>query len=357
MPTRSLAIAIVLSLFASNLAPAADFMFRAVVQGKTLEGKPLSWTDQSMTLLARDGQLHEFVPSEAKKAKKTSPTFKGYSSEEMRQKLYEEFGNRFDFASTNHYLVAHPRGERDVWAPRFEDLYRTFVNYFRVRGFSPTEPDYPMVAVVFANRSEYERYVQSSSSGAPSGALGHYEPRSNRVYLYEQGDASDSGWADTASTVIHEATHQTAYNVGVHTRFAEGPRWVSEGLATMFEARGVHDSRSYDRVEQRINRVRLEDFRSLVATSRPLGTLATYIASDDSFDRSAIPAYAQAWALTFFLSETRPREYASYLDRLAKRKLFSEYSATERVADFRRAFGNDLELLDSQFHSYVKKLN
>ena len=46
-----------------------------------------------------------------------------------------------------------------------------------------------------------------------------------------------AAWAPS-DTIIHEATHQTAYNVGVHARFADQPRWLVEGLAMMFEAEG-----------------------------------------------------------------------------------------------------------------------
>ena len=49
---------------------AAEFMFRARVDGQMLEGKPLSWSTQQMLLLGRDGQLHEFNPKLAKEARK-----------------------------------------------------------------------------------------------------------------------------------------------------------------------------------------------------------------------------------------------------------------------------------------------
>lgn len=339
----------------SSIAAGAEFMFSAKVAGKTLEGMPLAWNDSTMTLLGRDGYLHEFAPSQAKGGKKTSPRFKGYSSEEMRQRLYEELGDDFEINSSAHYLVAHPRGENNVWIKRFEELYRSFGAYFRVRGFQVDDPPYPLVAVVFGSRGEYNRYVQKNSPGAPTGALGHYEPRSNRVYLFDQSNDFSDHWADTASTVIHEATHQTAYNVGLHTRFAPGPRWVSEGLATMFEARGVHSSRSQDRQTDRINYERLRDYRQTVESNDSLGSLANYLSSDQLFQRTAIPAYAQAWALTFFLSETRPQEYADYLSRLAVRPNFEAYSAAERVVDFQRSFG-DIEPLERHFKRFMKEL-
>ena len=48
--------------------------------------------------------------------------------------------------------------------------------------------------------------------------------------------------SENSATIIHEVTHQVAFNCGVHTRFNDVPRWVSEGLATMFEAKGVWNS-------------------------------------------------------------------------------------------------------------------
>lgn len=333
-------------------AGAADFMFRADVNGRSVEGRPLKWADDWVALMGRDGQLYEFHPKRAKNAKKTAPRFQGYSVEEMRTRLYEEFGSRFELTSTGHYLVAHPRGQGAEWAERFEQLYRTFTNYFRVRGFEPNEPDFPLVAVVFGNRSDYQRYRPD----APATLRGHYEHASNRVYLYNQSSVGEDRDAETLSTVIHEATHQTAYNVGVHTRFADSPQWVVEGLAMLFEARGVYDARSYDRQSERINHNRLATYREMVAPNRPVGTVVSFVASDQAFDRSALAAYAQAWALTFFLSETRPREYADYVGRIARHPPFGGYPPAARVADFKAAFGDDLKLLDAQFVSYVDSL-
>ena len=118
------------------LASSAEFMFRARVDGKMLEGQPLSWSQTQMLLLGRDGRLYDFNPQVAKEAAQTSPRFFGYSSSEMKTQLQQEFGKQFDVSATRHYLVVHPQGERDQWAGRFEDLYKRFEHYFRVRGFS-----------------------------------------------------------------------------------------------------------------------------------------------------------------------------------------------------------------------------
>ena len=41
--------------------------------------------------------------------------------------------------------------------------------------------------------------------------------------------------AGLVATVVHEATHQMAFNCGLHARLAPVPVWVSEGIATYFE--------------------------------------------------------------------------------------------------------------------------
>src|SRR5262249_10854114 len=126
-------ITFALVFLAAMFAPAAEFMFRASVDGKLLEGKPLTWTSGQMLLLGRDGKLYDFNPNLAKDAEKTSPTYVPYSAAEMKALLQSEFDSRFEIAVTRHYVVVHPRGQRDEWADRFEDLYNRFGHYFRVR--------------------------------------------------------------------------------------------------------------------------------------------------------------------------------------------------------------------------------
>jgi hypothetical protein len=336
-------------------ATAAEFMFRAQVNGKLVEGKPISWTSEQMLLLGRDGQLHEFHPKEAKDAKKTSPNFVAYSMAEMKTLLQQEFKDRFEISTTRHYVIVHPQGQRDEWANRFEDLYNRFGHYFRVRGFALQEPLYPLVAVVFRDESEYFRYAAASGTPMHPGTLGHYDPVSNRIFLFDvTAGKNKADWSENAETIIHEATHQTAYNVGVHRRFAIQPRWLVEGLATMFEAPGVWNAR-YDQTQSdRINRGRLEGFRKLATGQHPPGSLALLLTSDDAFRTTPDNAYAESWALSFYLCETQPKLFSAYLARTAERAAFSDYSAVERMADFQAVFGSDMKLFESKFLRYMQ---
>ena len=332
-------------------------MFRARVDGKLVEGKPLSWNSEQMLLLGRDGQLHEFHPKAAKEAKKTSPNFVAYSAAEMKTLLLHEFDNRFEISTTRHYVVVHPLGQRDEWANRFEDLYNRFGHYFRVRGFEIQEPPYPLVAVVFRDQAEYFRYAAASGTPMHPGTLGHYDPVSNRVFLFDVTAGSSKGdWSENADTIIHEATHQTAYNVGVHRRFAAQPRWLVEGLATIFEAPGVWGAR-YDHTQpDRVNRGRLDGFRSYAASGRRPGSLAVLLTTDGAFRSDPDGAYAEAWALSFYVCETQPKLFAAYLAKTAGRPPFSDYSAAERMADFQSVFGSDMNLFEAKFLRYMQEV-
>ena len=212
----------------------AKFMMTTQVDGHELEGQPLVWDQRQMFLLGRDGELYDFAPKQAENSHKTGRGFRGYSISEMRQRMRAEFDRSFEISTTHHFVVVHPRGEWSDWSERLESLYRSFVHYMNVRGFGIQSPPVPLVAIVFRNQSEYYRYAAAHGSKLQPGTLGHYDPQSNRIFLFDAtGSPGGGDWSVNAETIIHEATHQTAYNVGVHRRFAEQPRWLVEGLASV----------------------------------------------------------------------------------------------------------------------------
>lgn len=337
-------------------AVAANFMFEASFAGRLLEGRPLFWTEAQMLLLGRDGQLHQVDPRQAENGRRTAAQFLGYSTSEMRAALNAEFGDGMTVTSTGHYLVVHRPGESDMWGQRFEQLFRSMCGYFRVRGFELHRPEFPLVAVIYNSESEY--YQQTAKGGAMllPNTLGHYDPETNRVLMYDRVSQNDSDWDITANTIVHEATHQTAFNTGLHSRTAVTPKWVVEGLATMFEASGVYNSQPSDTRRDRINRGRLDDYRYYNENRTESHVIVELVASDEGFRRAAMRSYANAWALTFYLSETRPREYEQYLQLTAARPPLAEYEPMDRVRDFQSVFGTDLAVLENNFHRWMDDL-
>jgi hypothetical protein len=354
--TAALSMALTVICVVEVTAEPAPFMMRAVVNDRVIEGQPLAWASEQILLLGRDGALYDFNPADAKNSKKTAKAYTGYTSGEMQALVRTEFDRRWDISISTHFVVVRPRGRGTDWARRLESLYSGFNHYMSVRGFRLSEPPTPLVAIVFRNRDEYYQYAADHGTTLGEGTLGHYDGQSNRVYLYDIAEDDESAdWSSNAETIIHEATHQTAYNTGIHHRFAEQPRWVVEGLAMMFEAPGVWSAASFHAQADRINRYRLEYFRD-GADTREEDWIGTLVASDRPFERTPFDAYAEAWVLSFYLCETRPQEYSAYLARVANRKLFSQYSPADRVADFTSAFGHDLRLLHAQVLRFVEKL-
>jgi len=334
------------------------WMLELTLRGRKIEGMPLAWNTQEVHLLGRDGRLWQFAPGEAEDFRKTSSRFLSYSTSELRAILLGELGGDYEVSGTGHFLVAHPRGKRDQWAGRFEELYRSFVHYFSVRGFELDEPSCPLVGIVCRNQREFLEYSARQGLSAGRGVLGYYSLQSNRILLYDVGGgaADSSDWRQNASTVIHEATHQTAFNTGVHSRYTAPPVWVAEGLATMFEAPGVYDSRSFPRQSDRVNRQRLADFNRLVVPEHTPKLLSGLVASDRLFQTHPSAAYATAWALTFYLVETQRGRYADYLARTADHTPFHTCTAAERTADFTAVFGDDWRMLEARLLRFAAGL-
>lgn len=333
-------------------------MIRFEWQGRRLEGLTMQWSREKGYLLGRDGCLWTVNPRQINSIVKSSPRFRPYNAGEIRTSLMREFGERYEVTGTGHFFVVHPVGDGAYWSPRFEALYRAFVGYFSVRGLELGKPQFPLIGVVLPDQQTFFRHAASEGSRISSNTLGYYSIRTNRVCLYNLGGAAadPERWVENADTLIHEAAHQTAFNTGLHSRFGDNPTWVVEGLGTMFEARGVWNSGTFTQQVDRLNRGRLRDFRQFMARGRPSGLLETSIGTNRLFELDVGAGYAEAWAFSFFLCETRPEQYGEYLAKLGTLPPFVEYTARQRIADFNQIFQTDLRLLEQQFLDFMADL-
>ena len=65
-------------------------------------------------------------------------------------------------------------------------------------------------------------------------------------------------------------------------------------------------------------------------------------------------AYAEAWALTYFLINKHPKAYVAYLAMLSKKKPLVEDGPEKRLDQFRQIFG-ELRPLDAEFLRYMAR--
>jgi hypothetical protein len=220
------------------------------------------------------------------------------------------------------------------------------------------------VALIFAGEEEFAAFATKDAGADAATAKGYFSIGTNQMVLYDltAGKPGDIEGQLAAvpfniATVIHEATHQIAFNSGMHTRYADNPLWLVEGMAMYFETPDLSSKSGWKTVGA-VNDLRLEQFQEFAARRRKPVSLATLISSDARFTDSDEmgDAYAEAWALSHFLIQRKKEAYVKYLGMLAAKPRLVIDSPEERLAEFRAAFGADLEQLNSELLKHVRKL-
>ena len=74
------------------------------------------------------------------------------------------------------------------------------------------------------------------------------------------------------------------------------------------------------------------------------------ISTDARFNDAdqAADAYAEAWALSFYLIRTKKEAYIKYLNALAAKPRLVFDTPEERLAEFKAAFGDDLKQIETE---------
>ncbi len=329
---------------------------RVTVDGKSHVGRPVVWNPQQFVMLRRDGRMLQFNLGDVTDFARQSEYFIPYDASKIQRHLQKLFKGH-EVSRTAHYVVVHPPGQRSRWAEPFEQLYRRFSQYFHVRGFTQSRAEFPMVVVVLRSRSEFNAVAERSGVNSPNRYVGFYSPESNWVVTYQQSaGATGRRWDSDHLTLIHEALHQYAFNRGIHSRWAETPTWCAEGLASMFETRGINDSAKFRSARDRIHHAYLPQLHAIFSKPKSQGFLRQMIASDRMFSENIDVAYALAWGMSYYLAETRPGQFNRYLQRVADRPSLEAYDAKERLADFAKFFGQDYAGLESQWRQHMGTL-
>ena len=124
----------------------------------------------------------------------------------------------------------------------------------------------------------------------------------------------------------------------------------------MFEADGARQNKGSAPPQERINGERFAWFSAYAQKCRPPKSLADFVMSDRMFQSSPLDAYAQAWALTFYLAETRSSQFTQFLNAVSGRPSLESYTPEQRLADFQNSFGDDLDRLEVAFLRFMDDL-
>ena len=343
------------------------------------EGKVVALSRSNCSLMDRQGQLVHLNVGTLKSLDKVSSHFQPLSTSAFRQALREEFPSSYEVVGTSRYLVCAPNRNAGKFAKLFESIYRDVEQFYRVRGFKVTAPEVPLVAVVFGSQREFAEYCVRDGITPSQTLTGYYSLKTNRVALFDDPSliitserdsdlelqqvseasivASNGIATETASTIIHETTHQVGYNIGIHSRLGNTPTWVVEGLATVLEPSGMRTTKGRQLISERINHERAAWFEQRHRPGRRAGNFALLVASDEYFQKTTLDSYSESWAFTFFLMEnaSRRQDFVAYLQQIGQRDPMQPYSAKDRLADFQSAFG-DISRLEVEFIRFMDRM-
>ena len=242
-----------------------------------------------MLVLARDGVIWAVEPQDLVRRTHDDEPFEPLSADDCPSSCSAELPQGFSVHRTPHYLILYSTSkEYAQWcASLFERLYAAFVSFWTRKGFKLSEPEFPLVAIIFADQQSYVEHARKEVGEAAKSMIGYFSLQTNRMTM---GDLTGAAWrgggrrgspsAQVArilaqpeaermvATIVHEATHQIAFNCGLHARFSDCPLWFSEGIAIYFETPDVKNTKGWGTVGL-VNRPRLAQFRDYLSHRPP----------------------------------------------------------------------------------------
>lgn len=328
--------------------------------GKNFYGSPLGFDGKQLALLRWDGRVSYLPASVEKKIELIDHNFLPYTNEELKERLQKEFGSRYAVSTTEHYVVVHPHGTAEIWAEPFEKLHQSFMYWCWQNGMTPKEPQFPLVAIVLRSRRDFDLFMKNELKVADRGIQGFYHNTSNRMVMFDPSSkvrVEDETWLYGHATIIHEATHQSAFNTNVQNRFSPPPLWIAEGLAMLFEAPGYSRSKQFKKQDHRTNKKRLAALKKLKPHSKLPARMVNLVGDNRLFNSKPLEYYTLSWALTWFLAEQRRDQLIRFMKADAARKPFTKLTPADELKRFAQHFGNDMEKLKREIREfYADKL-
>jgi len=319
--------------------------------GNTLsvEGVAIGAKGQWQAIQQSDGQI---VIAHKGAIRKTGPDIRPATGEEVTRQLAEQIGeDRFRSHYEQPYLVGivlmapltgedekrvkHALGEAVDFMHGVERGFNAFVERVKLE---TTEPEYPLVMLIFESERDFEEYAAkiSGNAGLSAGILsGFYSGRTNRLYVRMSECLS-------FEVPLHEAIHQQVYNRGLFNRLAPIPSWFNEGIATAFEAERGRISTGPFRVHSKY-----------VWRAQSAGgfSWAEVVENDRAFhgDIFAATAYTHAWCMHWLLVNKHTGAYADYVRLLGEKPTMGRSTQEERNSDFQQTFGKSIEAMQMEF--------
>lgn len=359
-----------------NIVAVREVKFRDGEQLRQVLGEVLvEAVDGGILLQGTDGRQWAIQPEEIENSRDVSEPLKPMTNDEMEKAMLAELPAGFNALRTDHYLIMYNTTKAySQWTGNLlERLYKAHFAFWKKKGVELVEPRFPLVAIIFDTKESYREYALKELGDSVDAIIGYYHLQSNRITMFDltgvegllPNNAKVSrnvllnevlrqpGAERTVATIVHEAFHQLAYNTGLQVRLADNPFWVSEGMAVYFESPDFSSSQGWSTIGK-VNQYNLREFSNYLR-QRPADSLVTLLSDDQRFRNPATStaAYAEAWALNYYLLRRRSKEYAEYLTFLAAKPPLGQSDPKVRIEEFKKYFGADLQKFDQQFLNYI----
>jgi len=346
----------------------------------TRDGRIISRdTGGNFVLEERDGYWRLIQPKDVIEQRSDDVVFEPYTRKELKKRLQTEFPKEFRIVETKRYMIVSDTTiAYTTWCGNLlEQLDTAFLEHWQAKGFELSEPEFPLVAVIFADYGNFVRCTQDEVGSSVTQINAFYNQHSNRIVFYDLTGQENYGGirgsinqrireimsrpesANAVSTFVHEATHQISFNCGMFRRCAACPLWVSEGIATLYETPDFNSVKAWSSAIK-VNRKRLERFYHYIIERNPPEPMKKLVLRDASFQFSngdtVHDSYATCWTMMHYFNAKHSDKLVEYLKIISQKKPYVPYDEEARLREFESVFGNDWDHLHRAFFQYAGEL-
>jgi Protein of unknown function (DUF1570) len=328
--------------------------------GNAIIGKLHAEVGDYRIVMLPDGRL---VARSKQDATRTEREFVPTEKDALAERLLAEEFTGFKTKQTRRYLYLYNTSDEFALATSriMETMFPGVTNYAKAQKIEVSEPDVPLVVVMFRTEDEFQSYQRM-----PAGVVAYYNILDNRVVMYEESRLRsvkpELAIQQSIATIAHEGAHQILHNIGVQKRLSRWPMWLSEGFAEFFApttfgrrlkwkgAGQVNDMRMFE----------LEIYLKSRESDQPDGQMIkqTVVAG-----RLTSTGYASAWSLTHFLAKGRRADFNNYVRRVSQLGPLETLGEIEppgivpaNLKLFQEHFGDDLNALNKRLVLHLNKL-
>lgn len=319
----------------------------------------------------RSGRIHRLPSAEVVSVTEADVPFVPLSRDEMAAELLQQSGAGFSIHQTDHHVLCSDASEvyTEYCRRLLQNIVTEYSEFFAKTELAGEAIPSQLPVIIFSTPERLLAFARQQHPDTDfTDVPGYYSVRDNQMLIAAlPGDGQFRSTAELTramkrhlrhvETIVHEAVHQLAFNTGLQVRYADNPLWLSEGLAVYFEHASGRSSTLWTGPGG-VSRIHLPGFQSAVSEDRLRLPLTELLASDAAFlsGNQLAEAYAEGWALVFFLIRTDRRAFDRYLKLLEERRPLVTTGAQVRIRELEAATGQSVGMLEEALIRYMRRI-